>query len=124
MSVKSIEVQLQMFVQTYHPKSFTEVYQLFREILPEVRALFAGVEQLLRLMLLCPLSYCSAERSFSALRRLKIWLRSTMTERRLNAVTVCHVNQEMLDDLDMKEIASEFCSRSDIRKALFGSFNS
>lgn len=86
----------------------------------EVRNLFPAVEQLVRLMLICPVTSCSAERSFSALRRLKTWLRSTMTERRLNSVIICHTNKHMLDELNLKTLAAEFCQRSDIRKNVFG----
>lgn len=50
------------------------------------------VERLLCLWLVSPAYSCSAERSFSALRRLKTWLRSTMTQRRLNRVMIYHVH--------------------------------
>ena len=54
-----------------------EAHNVFRDIMvPEVRSLFVDVEQLIRLMLLCSVSSCAAERSFGALRRLKNWLRS------------------------------------------------
>ena len=39
---------------------------------------------------------CEAERSFSGLRRLKTWLRSTMMQKRLNGIAVCHIHQERL----------------------------
>ena len=84
---------------------------------PEVRTMFIEVEQLVRLMLLCPVSSCEAERSFGCLRRLKTWLRSTMTQQRLNSVIVCHANQEVLDILPMSAIAAEFAGRSDIRRS-------
>ena len=66
--------QLQMFVNKLQDQD-----NVFRDIMvPEVRSLFVDVEQPIRLMLLCPVSSCAAERSFSALRRLKNWLRSTL----------------------------------------------
>jgi hAT family C-terminal dimerisation region len=74
----------------------------------EVRCLFPQVEHLIRLMLLCPATSCSAERSFSALRRLKTWLRSTITQPRLNAEAVCHVDQDIMDSLDIKKLREEF----------------
>jgi len=91
-----------------------------QEMKPEVRAMFSEVEQLVRLMLLCPVSSCEAERSFSSLRRLKTWLRNTMTQERLNSVVVCHVHQKVMDDIDLSEIAADFAGRSDIRKSMFG----
>ena len=47
---------------------------------PELRGEYNEVEQLVRLLLVAPASSAEAERSFSALRRLKTWLRSTMTQ--------------------------------------------
>ena len=59
----------------------------------DVRRLFPQVERLIRLLLICPISSCEAERSFSGLRRLKTWLHNSMTPSGLNAVAVCHVHQ-------------------------------
>ena len=63
---------------------------------------------------------CTAEPSLSALMRLKTWLSSTMTQRRLNAITVCHchTHQEVLDSLSVTEIAKLF-DHSDIRCNVF-----
>ena len=74
---------------------------------PEVRHLFPYVEVLVRLLLLSPATSCTAERSFSTLRRLKTLLRSTMTQRRLNVIAVCYTHhQEVLDSLSVTETAS------------------
>jgi len=42
------------------------------------------LNKLLQIILTVPVSSCTAERSFSALRRLKTFLRSTMSQNRLN----------------------------------------
>jgi hypothetical protein len=55
--------QLAMFRSQY---TFTTVEQArvhMRGMCSEVRALFTSVEQLIRLLLVCPASSCSAERS-------------------------------------------------------------
>jgi hAT family C-terminal dimerisation region len=46
----------------------------------QLRSEYEKVEKLVRLLLVAPASSAEAERSFSALRRLKTWLRSTMTQ--------------------------------------------
>lgn len=86
---------------------------------PAVRALFSEVEKLVRLMLVCPVSSCEAERSFSSL-RLKTWLRNSMTQERLCSVALCHVHQDVLDTVSLADVAAEFAGRSDIRKSMFG----
>ena len=75
--------------------------------------LMSEVAKLLRLYLVMPASSASAERSFSALRRIKTYLRGTMASERLNSVMVLNVNQERTDAL-------EFIVRCDTRKDLFG----
>ena len=71
-------------------------------------------------MPICPVSSCEAERSFSSLRRLKTWLRNSMTQSRLYAIIVCHAHQNILDDVDLDRLGAEFVSRSRTRKAAFG----
>ena len=51
-----------------------------------------------------PVSSYDAERSFSALRRLKTWLRNSMTQRRLNAIMICNIHKEKLEKLDIDDI--------------------
>ena len=43
-------------------------------------------------MLVLPVTSCEAERSFSALRRIKNYLRSTMTEERLTGLALLNIH--------------------------------
>jgi len=52
-------------------------------MVPEMRAMFPNVENLVRLLLVNPASSATAERSFSALRRLKTYLRAVVKVRGL-----------------------------------------
>ncbi len=69
-----------------------------------------------------PISSAEAERSFSGLRRLKTWLRSTMTQKRLNDIAVCHIHQERLDRLDRQKIAQQYVQGDERRRDVLGSF--
>ena len=53
-------------------------------------------------------------------RRLKTWLRNTLSQPRLNHNSICNNHKEMLDELDLGAILNDFTSRSDIRKRQFG----
>jgi Domain of unknown function (DUF4371)/hAT family C-terminal dimerisation region len=117
---KSLIIQLRMFQHQNKCTSVVDATKCMREMVPEVRRLYPQVERLIRLLLISPASSSEAERSFSSLRRLKSWLRSTMTQTRLNSVAVCHTHQNFLDDLDLHALEMDFISRSDIRKNLFG----
>ena len=62
----------------------------------------------------------TTERTFSTLRRLKNYLRSTMSQKRLNHVVVLHTHKERIDELDLLATAREFVSANDRRRAYFG----
>ena len=85
-----------------------------------VRSMFDQVEQLVRLLLTIPASSAEAERSFSSLRRLKSYLRTTMKQERLNHCTVLHVHQAEVDNSDVIEIAQDFIDNCETRRATFG----
>jgi len=87
---------------------------------PEVRSMFPHVEALLRLLLVNPASSATAERSFSCLRRLKTYLRSTMGQSRLNHVAVCNVHKTVLEDIRVEELIKQFVLLKDNRIAIFG----
>ena len=115
-----LSTQLAMFKMQFTYQSLSEAKVTLQSMTREVRLMFTEVERLVRLMLLFPVSSCEAERSFSSLRRLKTWLRNTMTQQRLNAVIVCHVHQDILDTIDISAVAADFASRTDIRRSVFG----
>ena len=100
----TLPIQLEMFKQTYKAESLHEAKVTYRSMEHAVRLLFPQVLVLLKLLLVCPVSSCECERSFSALRRLKTWLRTTITQRRLNHISICHVHQEQLDNVNVHEI--------------------
>ncbi len=104
---------------TFKAESLHEAKVFYRSMEHAVRLLFP---QVLVLLLVCPVSSCECERSFSALRRLKTWLRTTMTQRRLNHISICHVHQEQLDNVNVHELAKLFVEKSEIRRNLFGTF--
>mgnify|MGYP003513734193 CR=1 FL=1 len=56
----------------------------------------------------------------SSLRRLKTWLRTTMTQQRLNSCAVCNIHRTLLDAVDVNAICNEFVLRNDFTQRLFG----
>ena len=84
------------------------------------RLFYADINNLIHLLLTIPVSSATAERSFSALRRLKTFTRSTMTASRLNNIAVLHVHQERTDSLVDDEIIQEFVAGVGIRELTFG----
>ena len=69
-----------------------------------------------------PPANATSERTFSALHRVKTYLRSTMTQTRMNNLITLHVHKERTDPLDLKAIANEFTARNERRRCVFGKF--
>ncbi len=69
-----------------------------------VRKLFKEVEKLLHLIMVQPCSNASSERSFSALKRLKTYMRSTMTQSRLTHLALMSVHKEIVQDINQLKL--------------------
>ena len=89
--------------------------------LGEAKYIYSEVNTVLQLLLTVPASSATAERSFSTLRRLKNYLRTTMTAARLNNLTLLHVYQERVDSINIDKVADDFIAGVDLRLKHFGS---
>ena len=93
-----------------------------RSLLAAQRSFYSQVCILVRLILVMPATNAVSERSFSAMRRLKSYLRSTMTQSRSNHLMILHLNKEKLDSLDLNAIGNQFVQGSEHRLQFFGKF--
>jgi hypothetical protein len=84
--------------------------------------MFREVKTFLELFLLLPVTSATAERSFSGLRRLKTFLRTSMSQELLNSLAILHVHKRLTRELDVIKAAKEFVGRSQYRLSSFGSF--
>lgn len=82
--------------------------------------MFSEIHKLLLIYLTVPMTSATAERSFSSLRRLKTYLRSTMTQRKLNHVALLHTHKNKTDEIDINSIVQSFVSVNSRRQSFFG----
>ena len=76
------------------------------------RKMLSEVSRFLSLLLSQPSTVASAERSFSYLRRLKTWTRSTISQARLTHLALLHVHSERTANINPTKMAAEFVRRS------------
>ena len=72
---------------------------------------FPNLNITLRIYLCLMVSNCTGERSFSKLKRIKSELRSTMTESRLNMLSLMSIEHDLLRKIDFRETIEEFRNR-------------
>ena len=99
-----------------------DITQRLSELSIPERVAFSSVWVAMKLLLVMPATNATSERSFSALRRVKTYLRSTMSQERLNNLIVLHVHKEKTDNLDLKQVCQEFVSGREGRLRTFGNF--
>ena len=76
----------------------------------------------MKILLVMPATSDSSEHSFSGLRRIETYLRTTMTQKRLNDLMVLNIHKEKTDLLNLAVVAKEFVSSKENRVRLFGNF--
>lgn len=81
-----------------------------------IESIFPYVYVALRMFLCTPASNCSTERSFSTLRRIKSYLRSTMSSERLNSLAILNIESSITKTIDYDDIIKSFASKQSRRK--------
>ena len=84
------------------------------------KGMLSEVDKLLKLLFTFPVTTATTERSFSSLRRIKTYLRSRMTDCRLNNLFLLYVHVSKTDALDLTSIAKQFISVNSRRINYFG----
>jgi len=71
---------------------------------------YPGISVLLHIFITLPVTTATGERSFSALKYLKNYLRSTMGEARLNGLAHMYINRDL--ELDYDSVIDEFAVKN------------
>ena len=113
--MERLYLQLQMLpdaikISTTKIREVTKVYTICNVLndQPGIKSLLTEVHKLLRIYYTIPVTTASAERSFSALKRIKTYLRNSMTQQRLNHCMFLHVHLKETDQVDLNDVAKEF----------------
>jgi hypothetical protein len=65
-----------------------------------------------RILFIVSITVASAERSFSKLKLLKNYLRSAMSQERLNGLASLCIEKKLLNDIDINNIIDDFVSKN------------
>ena len=93
------------------------VGDVFLELTP-LRAAFPNLLKAIQIALTISVSTAQCERSFSALKRIKTYLRSTMTEQRLTDLAILAIEKELTSELSLDAIVTEFAATDKNRRIM------
>lgn len=85
-----------------------------------IRELMDEVVWYVQLLLYIPASVNSGQRFFSALRRVKTYLRNRIAQKRLSHLLILHMHKERTVHVRLEDIIEEFVGRTAGRGATFG----
>ncbi|KAL7395864.1 hypothetical protein ABVT39_024568 [Epinephelus coioides] len=81
-----------------------------------LQSTFPNVYIAVRLYLTLPVTNCEGERSFSQMARIKNELRTKMTQRRFNSLSLMAIEAELVRELDFDDLIKDFSSKKARKK--------
>ena len=100
--------ELKVFKEILQIKDYTPI-----DILNYIKRLdsFPNTCITYRILLTIPITLASTERSFSKLKLIKSYLRSTMSQERLSGLAILSIKKKILEELEYKILISQFASQ-------------
>jgi hypothetical protein len=87
------------------PMSAIEIFEFVIEM-----DCYPNISIAYRILFTMPVTVASAERTFSKLKLLKNYLRSVMSQERLNGLATLCIEKKLLDEIDIEAIISDFAA--------------
>ena len=106
-----------MFLQNFTPKENIGPVEILKFL--KRHDCFPNASIAYRVLLTIPVTVASTERSFSKLKLLKSYMRTTMTQQRLTDLAKITLESEVLEKIDYEDIIEDFISRNTKRMMLF-----
>ena len=93
-----------------------DISDVVTELVP-LKEAFPCLIELLQISMTISVSTAKCKRSFSTLKRIKSYLRSTMSEKRLNDMAILSIEHDLSQKFDLEAVVTEF-AKSNKRIAL------
>ena len=106
---ENLEVEARTWYDVWKNKDCGEEVKLI-DLFSET-TFFPSIMRALVNYLTIPPTTCTVERSFSTLRRIKTWLRSTMSEERLSSLSLLSIHRCRVQELNLEELAIDKFSK-------------
>lgn len=72
---------------------------------------YPNLYKLLQVALSIPISSATCERSFSSMRRIKNWLRSSMAQDRFTFLSILNIERDITNKVNVDDIVSKFAEK-------------
>ena len=104
---RTIHAELELWETSWKKGFQTVVYDNVADTLKNCyERAFPNIFAALKILAVLLVTSCECERSVSALRCMKTWLRNTMSNERLNGLALMHINDDV--PVDVEEVVNTF----------------
>ena len=117
LDVSSLSMECSLAKRTLQSVDIDSISEVLVEI-SSLRTAFPNLVKLLQIALTIVVSTASCERSFSALKRIKTYLRSVMTEQRLVDLAVLSIERDLSKQLSLDQVIDEFAGKDKNRRIM------
>lgn len=93
------------------PENFTPLSTLRYVHSNRLNEAFPNLSIALRIILTIPVTVATAKRTFSKLKLIKTYLRSTMSQERLSALAIVSIENDIAAGLDYNDVIADFASK-------------
>ena len=114
---------LRTMFESMEPVHFGDIVEKLKTISPQELAIINNVITIIKIVLTTGATSATPERSFSLARRVKIWLRSSITQKRFNALAILHSHKDIVDKLSLVAIGNDFVDNLPNRRNNLGTFS-
>ena len=108
---EALSSETQVAKRTLVGKDLEDISDVLIELTP-LKLAFPNVVKLLQVAMTICVSTAKCERTFSFLKRIKSYLRSTMSEQRLTDMAILSIERDRADSLKLDDIVDEFAKKN------------
>ncbi len=117
LNMVSLSAECPMAKRTLSGKDIGSVHDVFVELSPFQTA-FPNLVKALQIILTIAVSSASCERSFSSLKRIKTWLRTTMKEERLVDLATLSIERDLSAKISLEQVVRDFAGKDKNRRII------
>lgn len=114
---ENLQNEIAHFLELCKNLNKNTIFEKF-EVVQNVKATFPNILTLLQIYLTIPISNASGERSFSALKRIKTYLRSNLGQENLDALSLLYIENDELEALNCDSIIWQFANAKSRKKVI------
>jgi len=107
-NIESLEAEMTVIKNSIQNSDFT-----LSDVLQKIdQNVFTNLYKLMQVALTLPISSATCERSFSVMRRIKTWIRSSMNQDRFTDMSILHIERDISNVIESENILNNFALKN------------